>query len=431
MRRGEHAILDDYRRKVRETFDPQTKTLTREPESRIGKEQARSLQTLFDAIFRGDDTLNNPNPGWELVGQTCRNVQEAGRSWVEYRLDLRHDTAEERLTVRVDPQTRLPESMTIKTSRGGAPKEEPSERKFTFAYPEQGPADIYALGVPRTATIDDRVPGGELARLHNGVSESRERFPRSYLAVVTHALRTDSTPLPMFLWRKGEKWRREYRWPVARTPEERGALHGLKPPPAGPEAVAWWRETTKGWRVNPMEICDGLAVYGDTSKTEKAAWTKIRNGTDLGSYRNYLPEIQGYPLLPGPLPSRSIALETDPKVGPPGTVVLIARTTAPNGAAGDGRTFRYWIDPAKSYLVMRHERIDSDPQAGKPMLRSGTYIVEGIAQAPNGVWYPTLVRRVTLPGAQGQEKQAEETWTFSIDFKTEIPDSLFKVELSR
>jgi hypothetical protein len=112
-------------------------------------------------------------------------------------------------------------------------------------------------------------------------------------------------------------------------------------------------------------------------------------------------------------------------------VLLIARTTAHKGAAGDGRIFRYWIDPAKSYLVMRHEWTDSALEPGKSGLRNETYLVDGVAQAPNGVWYPTLVRRVSLDGAQGQEKRAEETWTFSVDFKTEIPDGLFKVESSQ
>jgi hypothetical protein len=235
----------------------------------------------------------------------------------------------------------------------------------------------------------------------------------------------------MFIWRKGEKWRREYRFPLARTPEERRAFKELKFPPAGPEAAAWWREMTKGWRVNPIEICDGRAVYGDTSKTEKTEWKKVHSGPDLlGSYRSYLPEIQGYPDLLGPSPSVSIELDAHPKEGPPGTVLLIARPTAQKAAPGDGRIFRYWIDPAKSYIVMRHERTDSDPEPGKPKSLE-RYVVDRVAQAPNGVWYPIVVRREYLSGVQGKEKRGEETWTFSIDFQTEIPDDLFKVESSQ
>ena len=73
----------------------------------------------------------------------------------------------------------------------------------------------------------------------------------------------------------------------------------------------------------------------------------------------------------------------------------------------------------------------SDPEPAKPMSRTERYVVDRVARDPNGVWYPTIVRRESMSGAQGKEKPTEETWTFSVDFKTEIPDDLFKVELSQ
>jgi hypothetical protein len=432
-RDGESVVFDDHRGKVHSRYDPQTKTLVREPESSSRKEHSLSFHRLFDAIFRGNTKLDSPYPEMEIVHQKNRRLREAGRSWTEYQLDLRDDLVDKRLTLRVDPQSRLVESMTVDSiPRGDAPKEKRFEVKYTFDYPEQGPADIYALGVPRTATIDDHVPKGELARLYDGVKTSRDRFPRTYLAIVTRSVRSNSQPIPMFIWRKEKKWRREYRLPLARTPEERKAIKALKPPPAGPNAAAWWKETTKGWHVNPMEICDGRAVYGDTSRTEKPAWKKVRSGADLlGSYRNHLPEIQGYPGLPGPSPSVSIELEMHPKDGPPGTVLLIARSRQGKPALSQGQSFYFWIDPARSYLVMQSERTDSDPEPGKPQSRTERYVIDRVAQAPNGVWYPTVAHREYISGAQGKEKPAVETWTFSIDFKTEIPDDLFKVESSR
>jgi len=427
-RDGQHVSFDDYREMVRYSFDSQKKTLVREPESPAGKAQSLSFQRLFDAIFRGSSKLDNPFPGMEIVNQKNRHLREAGRSWIEYQLDLRADWGDQRLTFRVDPQSRLLESMTrVTTPRGDAPQVKPYEEKFTFDYPEQGPADIYALGVPRTATLDDRVPIGELARLHGEVKNSRDRFPRTYLAIVTRSVRSGSQPIPMFIWRKGEKWRREYRLPVARTPDERKVFHELKPPPAGPNAAAWWKEATKGWRLNPIEICDGSAVYGDTSKTEKTEWKKVRSGSDLGSYRSYLPEIQGYPDLPGPSQSVSIELDAHPKDGPPGTVLLVARSIQGKPAMSHWQSSRLWIDPARSYLVMQSERTHSNPEPGKPESKE-RYVVDRVAQAPNGVWYPTIARREYMSGAPGKEKLTEETWTFSIDFGTEIPDDLFKID---
>jgi len=428
---SEQLVFNDYREKVRYIYDSQEKTLVFEPESPAVTERSLSFQRLFDAIYRGNAKLDNPFPEMEIVNQKKRHLREGGRSWIEYQLELRADWGDVRLTFRVDPQSRLVESMTdITTPRGDASREKHSEVKWTFDYPEQGPADIYALGVPRTATIDDRVPKGELARLYDGVKNGRDRFPRTYLAIVTHSLRSGSQPIPMFIWRKEKKWRREYRLPVAGTPEERKAFRGLKFPPAGPEAAAWWKDTTKGWRVNPLEMCDGSAVYADTSKTEKIEWKKDHIGTDLGSYGSYLPEKLGYPGLPGRSPSVSVELDMHPKDGPPGTVLLIARSSG-KPALSHWQGSRFWIDPARSYLVMQSERTDSDPEPGKSESRTQRYSVDRVAQAPNGVWYPIIVRRESMSGAEGKEKPTEETWTFSMDFKTEIPDDLFKVESSR
>ena len=306
-RSDEEVIFDNHSEKVRYHFQPSTGTLAREPEPARASAEWRSLLGLFESVFRGDATLTDPFPGMKVLSQKRRSVEEAGRSRVEYQLDLRAGSIDRRLTIRVDPRTRLPESMTIAgLARGASPKDVPEEATFLFDYPDQGPADLHALGVPQATKIDDRVPGGELARLMDQVRSSRDRFPRNYLAIVTHALRSGTKPIPQFLWRKGEKWRREYRYPVARTPEERKALANLNPPPPGPEAVAWWLETTRTWRVSPIEICDGTAVYGDVSKSEKAEWKRVRNGTDLGAYRTLLPEFQGYPLLPEPSSSHLV-----------------------------------------------------------------------------------------------------------------------------
>jgi hypothetical protein len=36
-----------------------------------------------------------------------------------------------------------------------------------------------------------------------------------------------------------------------------------------------------------------------------------------------------------------------------------------------------------------------------------------------------------MSGMAAQAKRTEETWSFSVDFKSDIPDDLFKAESSR
>jgi hypothetical protein len=422
---GEQADYANYRENVRYSYDPQTKAVVR-AKTQGDKNQLRSFLEVFEAIFRGDATLKNPLTGGQLVDQKRRNVRDAGRSWTEYQLDLRADWGETQLTFRVDPKTRLPDSMTVtSTCRDEVARAASMDAVFTFDYPEQGPADIYALGVPRLARIVDRMPQGELARLLDGIKASRDGFPRTYVVVFT---RGNPHVLPQFIWRKGDKWRREYRIPEA--PEVRKALTEIKPPPVGPEAAAWWIEKTKSWRPNPMEICDGTTVYGDMTKTEKPQWSKIRSGPGLSPISHYLPEQVGYVLPRQTSESSSLELDMHPKYGPPGTVLIISRSTADTATHKNGQAFLCWVDPGKSYLVMRYQWVDPGWKPDGPEPPGPRYVVDGVAQAPNGICYPITVRQEDSTAADGKGK-VDETWTYSLDFKTDVPDHLFRVESAK
>ena len=56
--------------------------------------------------------------------------------------------------------------------------------RITFDYPEEGPADIYAVGVPRDATIANNATGWNITKIANCVTAARNRFPKGYFAVV-------------------------------------------------------------------------------------------------------------------------------------------------------------------------------------------------------------------------------------------------------
>jgi hypothetical protein len=301
------------------------------------------------------------------------------------------------------------------------------EATMLFDYPEHGPADIYALGVPRSARLEDRVPQGDLARVIDGVNRSREKFPKTYLAIVTKDFGTGYLPAPQFFWRKGDRWRREYRLPVAHTPEERKAIKALKFPPAGTDMVAWWKATTRGWRVQPVEVCDGNAIYAHVSKTSEPEWKKIHRGAGfVGEVQSLLPERRGYPHISTSSETMTFELEKAPKAGPSGAVLLTFRSTAPKGRPTSGYVAQYWIDPAKSHLAVRQVWTWMDPETGKPKRPGDVWVVDGAAQAPNGIWYPTVVRRKGTVDQDGKGTFVDEIWTYSVDFQAEIPDDMFR-----
>ena len=94
------------------------------------------------------------------MGRKQRSVEEDGHKWREYEIELEQGDAAKKstLTIRVDPETNLPATMKAAARRGLA-------IEFAFDYPTEGPADIYALGVPRDTPLDDRMPTDDLKRV--------------------------------------------------------------------------------------------------------------------------------------------------------------------------------------------------------------------------------------------------------------------------
>ena len=63
-----------------------------------------------------------------------------------------------------------------------------------FEYPKTGPADIYALGVPRDAEIANRVPGWNVPRIKNAIARAEKQFAKSYYGIIAEVVtRSDGT----------------------------------------------------------------------------------------------------------------------------------------------------------------------------------------------------------------------------------------------
>jgi len=63
-----------------------------------------------------------------------------------------------------------------------------------FEYPRTGPADIYALGVPRDAEIASRMPGWNVPKIKNAIARAERQFAKSYYAIIAEvAPRSDGT----------------------------------------------------------------------------------------------------------------------------------------------------------------------------------------------------------------------------------------------
>ncbi|MGA2255429.1 MAG: hypothetical protein ABSG53_12255, partial [Thermoguttaceae bacterium] len=130
--------------------------------------ESEAEQTLpVDFMAGGSWTFLDEN----VVSQKRREVLEGGKCWVEF--EVVFSRGEEKTgTLRVDPGTRLPAYLKTKS------------QTFTFQYPAEGPADIYALGVPANVGIDDLVPSDDCQKVIRAMAASRAKIGNFRLVVV-------------------------------------------------------------------------------------------------------------------------------------------------------------------------------------------------------------------------------------------------------
>ena len=131
------------------------------------------------------DFLGAKHTTMRVLDQRMEKVTEAGHNWLDYRLTVADPSFEQplRILVRADAATKLPALCRFDWQYGG----KPATLETRIDYPERGPADLYDLGVPRTANRVDRVPAGDLKRIMETIQAGRERMDDYRAVFVSHA----------------------------------------------------------------------------------------------------------------------------------------------------------------------------------------------------------------------------------------------------
>ena len=168
---GERIEAFDFQSHRRYIYDPATRTITidylalgSEDENRLKK--ARNyyefwLMALERAKEQGIEVIRSEEV---IDGKTCIvfTLTEAAKG-IQSRVVV--DAQVQRI-IRMESESPT-ESVAI-----------------NLDYPETGPADIYALGVPRDARIVDKTPPEELKNLKEKIEAARKRFAPTYYAII-------------------------------------------------------------------------------------------------------------------------------------------------------------------------------------------------------------------------------------------------------
>ena len=419
----------DGRERAKYEYRGREKPIVRLP---LGEEDAQRVLPV-DALSQDKDVIGPWLFGTEkIVDQKRREVTEDGKTWVEFQLVLWRGEANQ-ATLRVDPETRLPIYLLL-TSPDDASK----SFKWLFDYPEDGPTDIYALGVPREIKIDDQMPSDQVQQVLDAMAASRALIGDFRLLVAE-----EEDNRVFIVRRKGDRWRVD-------------VCTGSYPPkPADGQAVSdWLAERLRRFESIPQYICDGKTVYKNPrprpipSDGDSIQWERSRHAPqDLlstgGSFDRSLscaPYVKLATFVyPDLTPIRGWGFEFDPQPADSPGCVLIKRSARTSRKEPWRAHEWFYIDPAKGHAVVRAELfgLPADAPADPEVAGGQTIHMENFQQSPRGFWYPTVVRdtRSTVSelndkGEILQRKTTPRTTTvrYCFDFDVELPDSLFTIE---
>ena len=435
----------DHARRESLSYDRREESLVRVPYEEVGQPFYSAvfdvLQTLFEAELGSESPmaclaeLDDDLVGLELLEFQQVALQEGSRSFLEYRMEAGHHRLNGPMSIlmRVELPSRLPSSVQVEGRIEG--------RSFRFLarfdYPEHGPENIFAVGVPADAPIVEARPPVDVSPVVAQLRAGRREFDDYRAISVPQLVDVDGVRRfgePVVFYRKGDGFRVDF-------PSRGGALQPV-PVPAIPIASG---ETLAGalseligtMTFTPRVILRGGAAYwyvedGEPASDGRAAVRLERIEEDypaplssehfLPPYFSWSPECIARPALGIPDHRRAVFLRPSPLPGAPAALQLrLEPAPRLRGASRRGRSpggvrelSDYWIDPTRGYLVIKND----------------DRVVEEVARSPGGRWYATRVcERKTIRGRRGETHQIVRA--LSVDFDVELPDSLFDTEAPR
>ena len=363
----------------------------------------------------------------QIVAQRRREVVVDGKSWIEFDIELARGTTKFG-TLRVEPKSKLPIALVFRATPGAEPT-----YRWAFDYPEDGPRDVYALGVREDVAVDDHLLPEEPAQVLTEMAISRQRLGNFRMLVAAQPM---SLPY-YFVWRKGDRWR-----------VDTGLPQGAEGPATGPAPDqpwdAWWQEQLERCHACPWYRCDGQAVYENADSagflnggplTWKRAQTigpqALMSANRGGGLPPWIRIVQM--LFPDLTPQPWFRFEFDPHPADADGCVLVKISAESTNPKRPRANEWYWIDPSKGYAVARAELFSLAP--GVPAEPSNsdlrqTLRMEEFQQSPEGFWYPAVIRESAPIGPHGDgpapAERTQREIRYYIDFAPELDDSLFE-----
>jgi hypothetical protein len=375
----------------------------------------------------------------EVVTQSLNKIDRADNQWLEYRLTLRSAGTPDAAHWVFHAE---PDSKVLRFARATATTDgKEFIYELQFDYPDTGPADIYALGVPRTAQLIDRELPKKIQQIVNTLRIGRQRMD-DYRAIVAERM-VGSRHMwwlgerNMIMYRKGDKFRVD-------TAHWFGGLTDyamVEKPPDDTDMEAWWRERVDAFMYFPYHLSSDsmvqhinaeVATESDGQECWRVKSIDARKecgkpGDIFPPYYSRTPEFACRPPLGIPNQNRKPTVMPSSADGPEETILLEVRESGrmptccgPNCDTGrpQPNLHRFWLDPARDFVVARFDMVYQRDSGDEELVHSTR--IDELDQSPNGTWYATRMRIKAVPPVKH-----DEIFHFYMDFDVDLPDSLF------
>lgn len=324
------------------------------------------------------------------------------------------------------------------------------EANAYFDYPESGPADIYEVGVPRTAKVVNKLQDKDVTEIMEAYQSHRESAPSRYIAIVTNSwFEKKFDDFRIFnvsiIYRNGKAQRiDEYELPQIRRKEllENQAKLEEELGNTFESQSAWWKENGQ---ITAVNLYDGKFQYEVSRKDNKWVKQPKRYMAHLGDSRgdNDLADFGWGVLFLSPRQGSSpFILIEDDYARKYNLMCLESKcqgTTTDTGWAILPKRVLCYLNPQRDFICQRFEEqdvLDAPWQKDKSWLEAvdpdkisteQTEIreVTEFAQTDMGQWYPKVIEQEYK---RGPDDRSVRRQTVFLKTDIEFPMGIFDPE---
>ncbi len=296
------------------------------------------------------------------------------------------------------------------------------EAEAVFLYPEDGPKDIYAIGVPKDAeivynttsdieTVIKKLDTLRERKLTNyvaiSVQSDIEQAPTSFISVRPKRYFTLKDNLVSSIWRRGD----DRIHSMGYFPKEKGAILSLKNISENVQGAA------------EALVAVSSDIYQSNKIPKHIHHYQLLNGEVVRNVRRGEVEVYGseifleqicWPHIVVPTPRLfHVKWETEVVVDSNGeSLIMIERTLEYKGVSA-----RWYLDPARDYICVRNEFVCKTNERCIEILE--------YARTSDGHYYPKVIRKKNTE-ITGSSKTTEELIRYIyLQIEPEYPEGLF------